>query len=241
MGQFHHDRDTGCNASPVIRRPSMLLVAALTCVGLTASVAVAAPTPILPIDPATQLANSPGPGQYFGFTDINIDGTYAWSFQVLQTVQVVGLGWYDDGADGLSHDHAVGLSGDVPAPSPVAASNLLSTTIPAGTGASLIGSYRVELNAPLTLTPGVYAISGWDFTANPDPVKFAGASVPTDSRIAPMPTPLRGDYSGANVELLAPGAWLGPMVFVQPAPEPSTLVLAALAIVGAVAYRRRRA
>src|ERR1700761_9215730 len=70
-------------------------------VGLVTS-AVAAPVPLLPVDPGTQLANSPGPGQYFGFTDVNINGNYGWQFQVLEPVQVVGLGWYDDGADGLS-------------------------------------------------------------------------------------------------------------------------------------------
>ncbi len=202
--------------------------------------AAAAPVPILPLDPATQLANSPGPGQYFGFTDVNIDGTYAWTFQVLQTVEVVGLGWYDDGADGLAHAHAVGLSTDSAAPSPVAVSNLLSTTIPAGTGADLIESYRVEMNAPITLTPGFYSISGWDYATDPDPVKFAGASVPTDSRIAPLPMPSSGNYSGANLGLLAPGAWLGPMVFVQPVPEPSTLMLTGMAIVTAVVYQGRR-
>ncbi|HEY4309934.1 MAG TPA: PEP-CTERM sorting domain-containing protein [Pirellulales bacterium] len=201
----------------------------VSCVAGMATVAVAAPVPLLPVDPGTQLANSPGPGQYFGFTDVNINGNYGWQFQVLEPVQVVGLGWYDDGADGLSHDHLVTLSGVG-----------LSATIPAGTAASLIGSYRVELNSPITLNPGLYTVYGADYIANPDIVKFAGASVPTDSRIAQLPTPVFGNYNSfPNGALAAPGAWLGPMVFVQPVPEPSTFVLAGMAV-SALAYCRRR-
>jgi len=205
----------------------------------TATRVAAAPVPILPIDPATQLANSPGPGQYFGFTEGNSDGTVAWTFEVLQPVQVYGIGWYDDGADGLNNVHAVGLSAAILAPSPNYVNNLISATIPSGTLASLIGSYRVVLTKAATLTPGFYAISGWDFKSNPDLLKFAGASVPTDPRIAPLPTPSYGGFGGANISLLAPGSYLGPMLFVQPVPEPSTATLVILGLGFAGLLRRR--
>ncbi len=198
---------------------------------------VAAETvPLVNLDPATQLSNSPGTGMYFGFTDTNTDGLIGWTFNVLEPITVMGLAWYDDGGDGLSHEHDVTLTENL-------TNSLLTAAIPAGTSATLVGSWREITNAPLILTPGTYTIYGTDFTTAPDIIKFAGGGspLPTDARVDPLPTPVFGPYSGINGSLLTSGVWMGPMLFVQPVPEPGTIVLAGMAVFFLALARRRRA
>ncbi len=213
----------------------ILLAVLLGWWALDVRVATAESAPLVDLDPATQLSNSPGPGMYFGFTDTNKDGLIGWQFNVLQPITVTGLAWYDDGADGLSHEHDVTLTQNF-------VTNLLTAAIPAGTSADLVGSWREITNAPILLTPGSYTIYGTDFTTSPDLIKFAGggAPLPTDPRVDPIATPVFGPYSGIASTLLSSGVWMGPMLFVQPVPEPGTIVLAGMALFFLALARRRR-
>jgi hypothetical protein len=200
------------------------------------TVAHAASVPFVNLDPATDLAQSPGPGMYFGFTDSNVNGLIGWSFTITQPVTVTELGWYDDGQDGLSHAHTMGIvNGQV-----VSLSNPLAlVTIPDSTQATLEGPYRVEPIAPVTLVPGTYSLVGQDFTDSPDPINFGGPEV------VPLPLDPRADSFGTTPTpisskgiLLVNGLWMGPMMFVQPVPEPSTLMLAVLGCLGLLAVGR---
>jgi hypothetical protein len=214
----------------------LCVVVGLTSIG--SLTAVAGSVPLINLDPATQLSQSDAPGMYFGFTDNNVNGTIGWHFQVLAPIEITALAWYDDGGDGLNHAHMVGIStSDVIPPS---SANIVQTTIPAGTGADLVGSWRTVSIPETTLTPGEYSITGWDYTSLPDPLKFAGGGgpLPTDPRMSPDTTPIYGPYSGATTDLLAGGVWLGPMVFVVPAPEPDTAMLAVCALLTFCAFRR---
>jgi hypothetical protein len=73
-------------------------------------------------------------------------------------------------------------------------------------------------------------------------LKFAGGGpLPLDPRVNFFSVgPIYGSYTGANTDLTVGGVWLGPMLFVQPVPEPATMMLAALATLASFAYRRRR-
>ena len=65
----------------------------------------------------------------------NNDQSVGWQFNVLTGITVNGLGWYDDGANGLSIGHSVGIwdpSGTL----------LTSILVPGGTAAGLNGQYR---------------------------------------------------------------------------------------------------
>jgi hypothetical protein len=215
---------------------SARIIPAVVLLLATSAVARAASVPFVNLDPATDLSQNPGPGQYYGFTDTNVDGTIGWSFSITEPVVVTELGWYDDGQDGLSHAHFVGIS---TALNPSPSNALVSTTIPDGTQASLDGSWRVEPIGPVTLNPGSYSLVGWDYTAAADPLKFAGGGgpLPLDPRIDSFgTTPISGPYSGATTDLLVTGVWLGPMMFVQPAPEPGTLALAVASLLSATAF-----
>jgi hypothetical protein len=223
-------------AQPRVVLWPILIAVLLGWSALESRVTLAASVPLIDLDPATQLSNSPGPGMYFGFTDVNIDGLIGWTFNVLEPITVTGLAWYDNGADGLSHEHDVTLTRTgIP-------TSLLTAAISAGTTASLLGSWREVATAPLTLMPGSYTILGTDFTTTPDILKFAGGGqpLPTDARVDPLQTPVFEPNGGGGGSLLSSGVWLGPMLFVQPVPEPGTIVLAGMALFFLALVRRRR-
>src|SRR5215471_8623259 len=67
--------------------------------------------PLVSINPSSQVADPPGPGQYFGFNEAHEDGMLGWGFTLLQPVTVTQIGFYDEGQDGLSRACQVGLWG----------------------------------------------------------------------------------------------------------------------------------
>jgi hypothetical protein len=224
-------------------RPEMkFALIVLVLLGMLFDRGSAASVPVIGLDPETDLSTNTGT-PHFGFTDQNVEGTVGWTFRVLQPIRVTMLGWYDDGRDGLSHAHAVGISQAL-SPTPFNGTGNMYTTIPAGDAARLIGSWRVELINAVTLSPGYYSIVGYDYTDSPDPIKFAASSyplfLPTDPRIdEDSLTPIFGDYTGATYSIATGGAFFGPMLFVQPVPEPSATSLGLLGVAFLVATHAR--
>jgi Domain of unknown function (DUF4082) len=90
-------------------------------------------------------------GSSFAWRDVigaNQSATVGWRFTVgPQNLELTALGIYDGGADGLQTSHDVGIwtSGGA---------NLAQVTVASGTAATLVGSYRYEAVAPLTLFAG---------------------------------------------------------------------------------------
>ena len=84
------------------------------------------------------------------------------TFTVANTnIQVFSLGVYDFGGDGLNSAHTVTLFSNQTA--------LASVTVPAGTSATLLGSFRfAALPSPITLMPGTYSVVAYQMngTAN---------------------------------------------------------------------------
>src|SRR5678815_4779246 len=77
----------------------------------------------------------------------SVEATFGWSFTVgTASLQVTGLGIWDDGNNGLIGAHPVGLWSS--------SGTLLATTIvPAGTAAPLLGEYRfVSVPNPIMLS-----------------------------------------------------------------------------------------
>jgi hypothetical protein len=103
---------------------------------------------------AVQTANGP----VFAWTQFagpaTNSSTVGWQFQATgPNLTVDALGFFDSGGNGLGNSHQVGLWDNN--------GNLLAqTTIPAGTTASLVGSYRYESIAPITLTAGSAYVMG---------------------------------------------------------------------------------
>ncbi len=163
--------------------------------------------------------------------------TAGWAFCIAQPIQVGALGWYDHNADGLNGSYQIGLWQD--------SSQMLlsSASVPSGTSATLIGSFRyVDLLTPLTLSPGTYVIGGVA-VAPPDTVIDAATAI-----AAPGITYLenRGNEQFSPT-LLFPGqtgpdrenGFFGPNLTFNVVPEPRTWALLALGAVTALLMRRK--
>lgn len=213
---------------------------------------------IVDIDPATQISQNPGPGQYWGFNEQHGNGMVGWTFHLQAPLTVTAVGWYDEGRDGLSRQFQVGLWQDLvsywfaPADSPrqLLGSVDAGITIPGGTTATLLESWRiVPLATPLTLAPGYYELGGLDSAATPDVIKYDYCG-----SMAPIPPTAPGltigmffyadDHSSPTFGLtsdfyLADGLELGPMLFTS-IPEPSSIGLVGLGAVMVLLVRLQR-
>ena len=95
-----------------------------------------------------------------GGSGLHSDISIGWRFNVLQSVTLEGLGWFDEHADGLQNAHTVGIW------SPTG-SLLVSSMVPAGTVAPLDGQFRTAAVAPIVLLPGNgYIVGGQSFAAD---------------------------------------------------------------------------
>jgi hypothetical protein len=81
------------------------------------------------------------------------DQLYGWNFNVVSPINVLDLGVFDDGSDGLAIAHDVGIFR-------VSDTALLgSATVPAGVAAGLDGGYRYTGTPAFVLAPGAYVIA----------------------------------------------------------------------------------
>jgi hypothetical protein len=225
------------------------LLAAAACLAIGAAVlaagqpARAQSVPVLGVDPAVT----------YTFNESYYGASIGWTFKLTQPMTVTGVGWYDEGGDGLSHSHEIGLwSGEPTFEDPSNVVQLFTATVPAGTTAPLDGPWRrLDFNVSLTLEPGIYEIAGTDYSENRDVVKFIEAADLMASNLFPDPrlrvwepafTP---PVTGQNPTLYPPipylqqGVELGAMLFVEPVPEPSIPALGALGAAVLLACQRR--
>jgi hypothetical protein len=83
-----------------------------------------------------------------------------WQFDVLSSLTLDGLGWFDAGQNGMAMAHPIGIW----APD---GTLLGSVTVPSGTSAALDGQFRMVPVAPFQLSPGAgYIVGGLNFAAN---------------------------------------------------------------------------
>jgi hypothetical protein len=174
-----------------------------------------------------------------GTSGLNQDQAVGWQFDVVENVTVTGLGWFDEGLNGLVTSHEVGIW------SPTG-TLLASTTVSAGTVNSLVGQFRTAFITPIVLTPGTgYIVGGLNSANNTE--RLAGNVTPqtTDTRIVYFDA----TFSDTTTTLVRPTqfssastGFYGPSFSIAPAaPEPSTGALfAASGMLGFVALRQRR-
>ena len=109
--------------------------------------------PVLSFDTATASSAS------------NFNQTVGWEFDVVSTTSVTGLGWYDQGADGLQLAHTVGIWDSI--------GNLLASAIVGqGTTDPLDGLFRTAAITPILLAPGTYVVGGQNFSSNTEQLAF---------------------------------------------------------------------
>ena len=168
-------------------------------------------------------------------------GTLGLDFDVNQTVYVTGLGSFDAGRDGITHDIFVGIFNATTGLLVAPAVNLNGT-------AHISGAYDSISIAKLTLTPGHYQIGAWGYN-NPDDSNYnnGGSGGPIGfNTLGGALTAIGSHYSDAN----APGVFAtnvddgstryGAGTLIAYVPEPATwgMMIVGFGLVGATLRRR---
>jgi hypothetical protein len=152
-----------------------------------------------------------------------------------QAVTVTALGVYDSNQDGLVASHSVGIwsSGSL----------IANAVVPAGTGATLQGSYRYVGITTLTLSPNTTYTIGAFFNSPSngyDPIGTLGTWSFDPAFSAAVPYYYSGDPTGfiePTTGYAASELWAANMLF-TPVPEPGSLILTAASAL--LMFRRRR-
>jgi hypothetical protein len=126
------------------------------------------------------------------------DQTLRWAFTVNQEISVTALGLFDDGLNGLTESHAVGIWAD--------GSLIAQTTVPSGLGVELVENFRYTSIAPITLVPGeTYVIGGVYDAFSPDFVPATAATIAADVAVN-----YEGAKFGLGIGLIEPNAEASP-------------------------------
>jgi hypothetical protein len=182
-----------------------------------------------------------------GGSGLHTDISLGWQFNVLQSITVEGLGWFDENADGLQVSHHVGIW----SPAGVL---LVDAIVPAGTLATLDGQFRTASTATIVLPPGNgYIVGGQSFALATDSERLACGNPGVGSACYPVLAQTldpRVQWSAATfstsssflrpamIGVSSQGCY-GPSFSVQLVPEPKTGLPLALSMLGFTLLRRR--
>lgn len=167
-----------------------------------------------------------------GQTAANFNQSVGWIFNVNEEIFVTGLQWFDDGGNGLTIAHEVGIWNP-------AGLLLSSTVIPAGVAAPLVGQWRTIKVDPFILNvANGYIVGGYNGANAVDRLAFGVTQM-----VNPSITHVNGTFSfingiferPINVAAGQPGLYGPSFQFI---PAPGSLVL--LGLGGLVVKRRRR-
>jgi hypothetical protein len=179
-----------------------------------------------------------------GGSGANQNQSVGWQFNVLTSLTVTDLEWYDPTRNGLSTEHMVGIWDS-------AGALLTSALIPAGAAAGLDGMFRFVLVTPVVLPVGNgFVVGGENFAANTDRLA-CGSGGSCDGLLAQTLDP-RLSFVNATFSLIGTGftdptnfsgaheGFYGPSFSASAVPEPSSLLLLGSAALGLAGVIRRK-
>lgn len=170
------------------------------------------------------------------------DQLYGWIFTANAPLTVTSLGVFDDGSDGLAISHSVGIFNET------TETLLGSTTVPAGTGGTLIDGFRYESVSPFSLTEGdSYVIVMTMPDENADLQTIEAASETTASQITYVNSAFDVGStlafpSPSENGSFAPGIFGPNFTFASSAvtPEPASIALLGTGVLSMAGFARRR-
>jgi protein with PEP-CTERM/exosortase system signal len=173
-----------------------------------------------------------------GSFGVNLDdATFGYAFTLSSPVLVTNLGLFDRDNDGLAASHVVSIWTST-------GTQLVQTTIPAGTGATLIDGFRYVSIAPFTLAAGTYTIAGF-YTSISDSVLF-GTSTSSASGVSYAGAKSKLGFAFPTTDAFSfgfPNSYFGPnFEFTTGVPTPdsgSTVSRLGCALLGLAALRRK--
>jgi hypothetical protein len=164
--------------------------------------------------------------------------TLGYAFTVSSPVTVTNLGLFDFGNDGLNTSHAVTIWTST-------GTQLVQTTIPAGTGPTLTDGFRYVSIGPFLLVPGTYTIGGF-YGGDTDFSLEAASSITGASGLSYLGSRSAFGFTFPSGDAIAVlNSYFGPnFQFITgvgvPTPDPgSTVSLLGFALLGLAAVRRK--
>jgi len=162
--------------------------------------------------------------------------TLGYAFTLSSPVTVTNLGLFDSRNDGFAESHAVTIWTST-------GTQLVQTTIPAGTSGTLINGFRYVSIAPLTLAAGTYTIAGF-YGVTPDASLFSLSSITGASGVSYLGSRGALGFTFPTGDVFVnPNSYFGPnFEFTTGVPTPdsgSTVSLLGCALLGLAALRRK--
>lgn len=171
-----------------------------------------------------------------GSNTFNYSATLGWSFKANSDMKVDALGQWDFQDNGLSSSSWVGIWD---------ASNTLLASVTVGTGTSgtLISHYRYADITDITLQAGKTYRIGSSFSGSVMLTSYAGYSYTPAAQLSNITGAWSSTAKVAPTNLLGASAIYGGANFLitNEVPEPGSLALIGLGILGAAVARRRKA
>ena len=169
------------------------------------------------------------------------NATVGWEFTLSSPVLLNGLGFWDNGSDGLINPHDVGIWNSANPSTLLASTTLTTASSTAVASTSPTGRWLFNAIPSITLLPGTYVVGATIVSNDPDLQRFSA----TASLFSGATFVQARDISGATLTYPSPASVFndgvfGPNLQVSPIPEPASTALFLCGLILCLARRMTR-